>query len=388
MSQKIDQGTSRAINRRLILNTIRTNGTVSRAEIARITGLSPAAVTFVVSDLIEEGILTTGAVQKAKTGRKPVSVTIDYGAKSVVGLRLKADGVSAILTDLATETIATAEVDCSGFSPEDIVEAAAEAVDELRSKAGDRSAPISGIGASIPARLNRNLGVCIRSHRLRWENVPIAEMMSRRLDAPVWIDTDLNAYALAQRLFGAGQHHDCFVALAIGVGIGIGSVIGNKVHQGVFGNAGKIGHTTHDLEGPLCECGRKGCLQSFFSVPAMEADWQSRTSTSGTLLEAATKQDPNAIKYLQRAARSVAQHLGVVCNTLDPEVIIAGGEIVDYGSSYFKALHDELATLTLGNAPAIKVDWNDDSWARGAAALATEKLFDLSAPDGASRRNF
>ncbi|RUX31791.1 winged helix-turn-helix transcriptional regulator, partial [Mesorhizobium sp. M4A.F.Ca.ET.050.02.1.1] len=138
MKLKGDQQTSRAINRRLILNLLRREGAISRAEIAAITGLSPAAVTFVVTELLEEKILVEGEASPGAPGRRPIPININYAGRLVVGLQLKVGAIDCVLTDLATTPLVTRQVAVPDPSPQCTVEACAKAVNELIS---DRGAP-------------------------------------------------------------------------------------------------------------------------------------------------------------------------------------------------------------------------------------------------------
>ncbi|TGQ04779.1 MULTISPECIES: ROK family protein [unclassified Mesorhizobium] len=386
MRLKGDQQTSRAINRRLILNLLRREGAISRAEIAAITGLSPAAVTFVVTELLKEKILVEGEASPGAPGRRPIPIDINYAGRLVVGLQLKVGAIDCVLTDLATTPLVTKQVTVPDRSPQSAVEACAKAVKELIS---DRGAPttaqLSGIGIAIPGVIEN--GVCRLSHRFNWADVPFAAMLAELVHVPVWADDDTNAFALAQQLFGLGRHHRTVGALAIGAGISCAVVIDGSVHHGANGAAGKMGHSIYDHDGPLCECGRRGCLQTFFSEPALVRRWKEARRLSGEvtrhdMLSAAQAGDSTAIDLLREAGLGIGRFLGGFCNIVDPEVIVGGGEAVTFGDFLFEPMRDALKRYALWSPPPITPDWADDSWARGAAALATQRLFDFESNPG------
>ncbi|RVC51348.1 ROK family transcriptional regulator, partial [Mesorhizobium sp. M4B.F.Ca.ET.088.02.2.1] len=231
MKLKGDQQTSRAMNRRLILNMIRADGPMSRADMATRSGLSPAAVTFVVSELLDENILVEGEASLGAPGRRPIPISINYAGRLVVGLKLKAGAIDCVLTDLATTPLVSRQVAVPDPSPQSTVEACAAAVKELLA---DRKAPsgaqLSGIGIAVPGVIDN--GVCRLSHRFNWIDVPIAAMLAELVHVPVWADDDTNAFALAQQLFGLGRHHRTVGALAIGAGISCAVVIDGAVHHG------------------------------------------------------------------------------------------------------------------------------------------------------------
>lgn len=389
MKLKGDQQTSRSINRRLILNLLRREGAISRAEIAAITGLSPAAVTFVVSDLLTENILVEGEASVGAPGRRPIPININYAGRLVVGFKLMVGAIECVLTDLATTPLVTKQVAVPDQSPQSVVDACAAAVKQLLT---DRDAPIgaqlSGIGIAVPGVIDN--GVCRLSHRFAWTDVPIAAMLADLVNVPVWADDDTNAFALAQQLFGLGRHHRTVGALAIGAGISCAVVVDGAVHHGASGAAGKMGHSIYDPNGPLCECGRHGCLQTFFSEPGLVKRWReakglSRDVDRYDMLEAAKAGDETAVNLLREAGEGIGRFLGGFCNIIDPEVIVGGGEAVSFGDYLFEPMRNALGRYAMWAPPPITPDWADDSWARGAAALATQRLFDFESRPGEIR---
>ncbi|MGY4617718.1 putative NBD/HSP70 family sugar kinase [Bradyrhizobium sp. USDA 4472] len=386
MKGKGDPQTTRAINRRLILNLLRRQGPVSRAEIAVTTGLSPAAVTFVVSELLNENILREGQASLGAPGRRPIPIDINYAGGLVVGLKLMVGAIDCVLTDLATTPIVSSRVALADHSPQSAVESCAAAVAKLLA---DQRAPsgvqLSGIGIATPGVIDK--GVCRLSHRFNWTDVPIAAMLADLVKVPVWVDDDTNAFALAQQMFGLGRHHRTVGALAIGAGISCVAVVDGAVHHGANGAAGKMGHSIYDPSGPLCECGRRGCLQTLFSEPALVRRWKkarrfSRQVTRYDMLGAAEAGDRVAVDLLQEAGEGIGKLLGDFCNIIDPEVIVAGGEAVTFGDHLFEPMRNALKRHAMWVPPPITPDWADDSWARGAAALATQRLFDFESSPG------
>ncbi|MBN9235687.1 sugar kinase [Mesorhizobium hungaricum] len=386
MKLKGDQQTSRAMNRRLILNMIRANGPMSRADMATRSGLSPAAVTFVVSELLAENILVEGEASLGAPGRRPIPININYAGRLVVGFKLMVGAIDCVLTDLATTPLVSKRVPVPDQSLQSTVEACAAAVGQLLAeRAAPTGAQLSGIGIAVPGVIDN--GVCRLSHRFGWIDVPIAAMLADLVNVPVWADDDTNAFALAQQLFGLGRHHRTVGALAIGAGISCAVVIDGSVHRGANGAAGKLGHSIYDPTGPLCECGRRGCLQTFFSEPALVKRWREEKGVPGDvdrhdMLAAAQSGDETALNLLREAGEGIGRFLGGFCNTIDPEVIVGGGEAVTFGDYLFEPMRDALRRHAMWTPPPITPDWADDSWARGAAALATQRLFDFESRPG------
>jgi len=388
MNLKVDQSTARAMNRRLILNLLREKGPLSRADIATTVGLSGATVGFAVGDLLTEGLVREGEPSSGATGRRPIPIEINYSGLLAVGLKLMVGSVECVLTNLSTTPLITRIIPLVDQSPETIVQVCAQAVADLLAEGGAPGARITGVGIAMPGIIED--GVCLRSHRFNWTNVPLARMMADVVHVPVWVEDDTNAFALAQQLFRLGRHHKTFGALAIGAGISCAVVIDGQVHHGAHGGAGKLGHSTFDPEGLPCECGRRGCLQTLFSEPALLRRWQAATGAAATttrhdMAEAARNGDNSAIGLLREAGQAIGSILAVFANIVDPEVIVVGGEAVAFGELFFEPMRQAMLQGCLLPPPPITPDWIDNSWAQGAAALATRQVFNFEASDGAVR---
>lgn len=394
MRIKGDQNTSRQINRRMILNLLRSEGAISRAKISSIVGLSPAAVTFVVAELMAENILIEiKSEPKVKrkgvgaTGRRPIPVDINYAGRLAVGIKLMADSIECVLTDLATKVLASVCLPLDKKTPEEVLAACLKGIDKLLAQQSASKATLIGIGVAVPGTIDTTTGVCVESHRLKWKNVPLASLIAEHIHVPVWLDDDTNAFALAQNLFGLARQNRTASVLAIGAGISCSNIINGNVHRGANGIAGKLGHIQIDPNGSICECGKRGCLQTFCSEPAIVQQWRELKCRSGDvtrfdLVKAAEDGDSQTIKLLDTIGRKMGEYLAINCNIIDPEVIIVGGEAVAFGDYLFDPMREALEKFCFWQSPKILPDWADDSWAQGAAALATQKIFNFEAVSG------
>lgn len=379
---KSDPSVSRSVNRRLILNLLRRNGPMSRAALTLATGLSAPAVTSVVATLIREGFAREGRTAPGALGRRPVPIGLHYAGRLAVGVKLMAGALDAVVTDLSTTPLSRLRRSLPDNRPDTVVASIATAVAELRRGAAADDVPLIGIGVSLPGTVDTRLGLCRRSERLDWTDIPVAALLAERTGTPVWLEDDTNAFALAQHLFGLGRDHATMAALAIGAGISCATVIDGKLFRGGHGAAGKIGHVIHDGAGPLCECGRRGCLQAWYSERAIVAAWERETAWDGErghagLLAALATGDRAAEEVLGRAGEAIGRHLASFVAVVDPEIIVVGGEAVAFGEALFGPMRAALARLTLQHPPPLRPDWDDAAWARGAAALATQHVFDF-----------
>jgi len=378
--------TSRALNRRLILNLLRNRGPISRAEMAQITGLSPAAVTFVVAELMEEALVVEREAVAGTTGRRPVPVDINYEAHLALGFKLNRYSIDCVLTDLATTPLASLEADVADTSPQGMIETIAATIPKLLAQANRQGTEIMGIGVSIPGEIDPSTGMCIQSPRFGWKNLPFAELLAKRVHVPVWTDDDVNAFAVAQKLFGVGRDHQNFAALAIGAGIGCSLVIKGEIYHGSHSAAGKLGHTTSVVNGRLCECGRRGCLMAHAAEPYMLDEWQSRTGSAisrDQFAKSVEHQEDLALSILSDCGSRIGRHLADMVNLFDPEIIVVGGEAVQFGDALLAPIRKTMEEFAFFTKPELVTDWVPSSWARGAAALATQRIFDFErSPSG------
>ena len=387
MKTKGDQSTARAMNRRLILNLLRQDGPRSRADIASVTGLSPAAVTFVVGDLVEEGVLIEGKSVAGAQGRRPIPVSVNYGGGLALGFKLMVGSVECVVTDLETNPLASLRLPLPSHEAEVIADRLAGAAPELIRLADRPAARLMGVGISMPGVIDNRRAICIRSHRYDWNNVPLGEIVARRIGVPVWLEDDTNAYAIAQQLFGLGRHHRNMAVLAIGAGISCAQVFEGGLYRGAHGAAGKFGHVTYEDNGRLCECGKRGCLMAYFAEPALLRTWRTRSGAGpqaghADMVAALAAGESAAIAVAGEAGTGIGRHLAALVNITDPEVIVFGGEAVALGEAFLGPLRQALAANTFRTPPNILPDWEDNSWARGAAALVTQKLFDFETTAG------
>ena len=379
--------TSRALNRRLIMNLLRSQGPVARAELALMTGLSPAAVTFVVTELMDESLVVEREPVTSANGRRPIPVDINYVGHLALGFKLNRDSIDCVLTDLATSPLATQQVAVIDTTPEGMIAAILASIPGLLAEAGRDEKDIMGIGVSIPGEVDPKSGVCLQSPRFGWRDLPFAQMLADRVNAPVWIDDDVNAFAIAQKLFGAGRNHRNFAALAIGAGIGCSLVLNGEIYHGSNSAAGKLGHITTIPDGKLCECGRRGCLMAHAAEPHMVAEWGRRKGVSSPdraqFVAAAVADDEVAVQVLCEAGERIGRHLADLANLFDPEVIVIGGEAVQFGDTLLVPLRSSMEKYLFFSKPELHTDWVASSWARGAAALATQGIFDFErSPSG------
>lgn len=385
MTLKGDQSTTRALNRRLILNCLRREGSLSRVEIAAKTGLSPAAVTGVTAELINEGMLVEGKGMQSTGGRKPIPLNIDYRQRWSIGFKLTHDKVEGTLTDLSTQPIGTCEIPLSSHDPAAVAAAVEDGASMLLREQKSNSGKLVGIGVAMPGLIDVDRGVCLEFHDFGWVNVPIAELIAARTSVPVWVDNDVNAFAIAQQLFGYGRTRGSALVLVISTGVGAALVFNGQIHRGARFAAGEIGFLRSDKDNWATS--DRLSWNRRLSEPGIIRGWQElRGPEASDLQEAAANGDPLATIYLGKIGREIGERLVSMIDLVDPAVVIVGGEAVRFGRALVDPLARAVRENSFGTPPPLEVDWGNNVWLRGAPALAIQKFFDFESAAGHQRK--
>lgn len=383
MKLKGDQSTTRALNRRLLLNLLRREGEISRAALSARTGLSPAAVTSVVAELIGEEIIVEGDAAKSSGGRKPIPVRINYASRYSIGLKLMHRRIEATLTDLATAVIRSGSIVFSDDHPTTVADAAAAAVDTLLPDGRERAPRLIGVGLAMPGIIDARKGVCVVSQRLGWENVAIAELLANRVHVPVWVENDVKTFAIAQQLFGHGRQRNSVLVLIVGTGVGAGLVFNGQMYRGARFAAGEIGFPDHRI----VRLQSRVSWHERYSEPALQATWAmvARQDPSGPpedLARAIAAEIPAAIAFARDSGQEIGRRLAGMIDLVDPEVVIIGGESVRFGPTLIMPILEAVKAYSFAAPPPVEVDWENNVWSRGASALATQHFFDFESMQG------
>lgn len=375
----------RDLNTSLVVNFVKTEGPISRADLARLSHLTPATVSSIVAPLLRQGILSEVAIGPSNGGRPPVLLHLNPKAGYVIGIKLRENGLTTVLTDLDTEVIYSAESSAplSG-RPEAALQAVEKAVKTAIAESKVQRKKVVGLGIGLAGVIDSEHGTCRYSHLLGWRDVALRDPLRRVLRLPVWIDNDVNTLAVAEKWFGAGQAHRDFLTVSLGRGVGLGIVVDRKIYRGAQGGAGELGHVVVDAEGPLCQCGRQGCLEAKVGETALLARASSllrRKVTWSELVKLAAAGDGAVVQTLNEAGTELGRALVNLVALFNPELVILSGEGVRLGNALIEPIKQALRTGTfadLGRDVDVVVQkWGDEAWAIGAATLVLRELFGI-----------
>jgi N-acetylglucosamine repressor len=383
------------MNRNLVLNVLRT-GAASRADVVRATGLSPATVSLIVSELIGSGLVNEVGEGKSSGGRPPLVLRLDDERNYVVGVKLMSHLISLAVTDLRAEVVSSEVVDLvlTDLSPGTVLGSLGRAVEEVTRKAGIRLDQVVGIGVGLAGLVNAETGVCRYSPSFGWRDVPVAAPVAGRLGRPVLVDNDVNTLTVAEQWFGRGHGTDDFVVVTVGEGVGAGIVMAGRLYRGAGGAAGEVGHMRVDGPRIPCRCGSSGCLEAVSSDGAVrrylaEAIARGENSTIpadgassvaiAAVREAAEGGDGAAGWALAQAGHMLGLGIAGLVTLLNPRLVIISGEGAQAGPLRLEAALTTARERTFGGLAEdaeFVVDSTDDlAWARGAACVVLGELF-------------
>jgi predicted NBD/HSP70 family sugar kinase len=348
----------RESNRERVINAMRERGVASRAELARITGLSRSTISTIVGDLLESGLADERdghADGEARAGRPPQMVSLNSTAGLALGIDFGHRHLRVAVSDLSHQVLAETwcEMDVD-HSADQGLDTATMFVDQVLAEAGVDRGRVIGVGMGLPGPINRATGAVQAASILPgWVGVDAAAEASRRLRLPVEVENDANLGALAELVWGAGQGKSDVAYIKVSSGIGAGLISGGRLHQGVRGTAGEIGHTLVNGGGAVCRCGNRGCLETLASAPAI-ADLLSQSRreevTTRRLLDLAASGDPAAQRLIGDAGRAIGVAVANLCNLINPECVIVGGDVSAAGELLLGPLDQTLRRNAIPSA--------------------------------------
>lgn len=381
----------RDLNSSLLIELVREARPISRADLARQSGLSAATVSNIVGRLIERGILVEVATAPANGGRPAILLDIDATGGYVVGIKLRGDGLTTVVCDLDGVSVASHELAAELVAaPDAAIDAIVAETERALELAAVPRAKVLGVGIGLSGVVDSEAGICRFSHLLQWHDVELVAPLRGRLQLPVWVDHDMNALAVAEKWSGDASAHRNFVTLSVGRGIGLGIVIDRAPYRGASGSAGEFGHMIVEPGGPLCECGRYGCLEALVGEDAIRrcvGERHGRKISREELIALERAGDEATVEVIRSAGRKLGLAVANMVTLLNPELLIVCGEGTDLGGTYLDPVLAAVREQTFadqGRQVEVKIQrWGDEAWAVGAATLVLRESFSLPAPDRA-----
>ena len=372
----------RDLNRSAVLRLIGREGPISRSEIARRLALSPATVTAVTRRLIAAGLVDVVDQAPSRGGRPAILLGVVGGAAHALGIKLAAEHLVGVRVDLDARVVERFEYPFEAARPD----ALARLTQILRPhvEAGTTDSPlILGVGIGVPGVVDSVDHSVVHSPMLGWHSLAVGELLEERLGIPVLVDNDVNTLAVAGRLYGRCKDVEHFLTVTIGRGVGLGIIIGGDVYRGAHGGAGEFGHVAVVEDGPLCECGKHGCLEALVADPALVE----RAAEEGVIVrgegirrlrELADARDLRAARIFSEAGGILGRAVAGIVNVLSPQLVLISGEGTQAWPHMASAFQRGLADAVFPPLSDVAVEldpWDDGKWALGAAALVLRATF-------------
>ncbi|WP_031004041.1 ROK family protein [Streptomyces sp. NRRL F-5727] len=386
----------RRLNRFEVLRRVYAGpGAMSRQDIAAATGLSFATVANLTAELLEAGVLVEAGHEESGGGRPRARLAVNAVRGALIGVDIAETSVHAELFDLALTVRHSVErpLPPGDVRPADVVDTLAGAVEELLAVSGTDRSRVLGAGVSVPGMVEREGGVSSFSPYWSWHEVPLRALLDERLGLPLWLDNPLRASTVAEMWFGAGREVDDLVVLTLRAGVGAGIAVGGQLYRGFTNSAGEWGHTCLALDGRLCTCGNRGCVEAYVSLRGIAETWRELApdderaggpddaATVAALARAVDAREPAALTAVDRTARYLGAAVANLVNLVNPQVVVVGNQVVDLlGERLLPAVYEAVgrhalalphraATLRRSAVPHNAVT-------RGAATFALEGFLD------------
>jgi glucokinase-like ROK family protein len=358
--KKATQQHTKRHNRDLVLRTVFGHSTVSRAEIARITGLTRTTVSQIVAGLMAEGLVREVGVGSSRGGKSPILLSLVADSRHVIGLDLAQDRFCGALVNLRGEIRQTIDLPVPSVDGDEALASVYELLDGLVAAA---SRPIVGIGVGTPGLVDARLGVVVNAVNLNWRNLPLGQLLRERYGLPASVLNDSQAAALGEHTFGGGYRPDeSLVVVNVRHGIGAGIVLNGQLFHGDGGGAGEIGHVAVAPESGLrCRCGNFGCLETLASTRAVveraralapqvqggELAANPEAITFESLVRAFAAADPLARRVVLEAGGFMGQAVSSLVGTLNVRRIVIAGEMARFGQPLLDVISATMAQTTL-----------------------------------------
>ncbi len=388
-----DKKLMRAINRFKILHTIRAHKLISRVDITKSTGLSQATVTGITASLIDEGLLLEKKPGESDGGRPPILLALNPDGAYAVGVYLSISQINVVIINLEATILASYEMPLrkQNYAPETIADKIVQAVQECMWQANFSRNEISGIGIGLPGLVAPHTGLIRFLPNYQWENVNLHDMVQKKIDHPTYIENSANSLTLAEQWFGEGRGVDNFIVVTLEYGVGMGIIINGQLYRGHKGTAGEFGHTTVDPDGPLCRCGKKGCIEAIVGnnailrkaeAAAQKDEWKPNNPDDITIEEvilAARQGAPYLRNIFAQAGRILGIGLSNLIRIFNPAKIIISGRGVKAGDllfdSMYKTIPQYISSRTNGDTEIVIKSWNQNAYARGSGTVVLQEIY-------------
>ncbi len=327
-------------NRDLVLQTIFSHDSISRAEVARITHLTRTTVSDVVTGLLSAGLVEEIGHGESIGGKSPILLSIVTNSRYMIGLNLAQDKFVGAVVNLRGEIKEIVEIPVHDDNGENAIKLVYQILDQLTRK---KFKPLVGIGVGTPGLVNTREGVVVNAVNLEWQNLPLGKLLEKKYKLPVSILNDSQATAIGEYVYGSGHEPDKnLIVVNIIHGIGAGILINGRLFQGDGGGAGEIGHVVVQENGELCRCGKLGCLETVASARAVVQ--QMKMNSLDEVIMSFQNGDKKTDAVIGKAGHYLGISLANLIGTLNIHQIVLTGDMTRFGDKWLDTVNTSMQT--------------------------------------------
>ena len=389
----------RKSNRSRALIEMYMNGPMTRQEVGNAAGVSPATVSNLVGELLEQGVLVEAGVEDSDGGRPRALLQVNPSYGYVVGVDVGETGTIVELFDLSMQVLSSQAMtlSSSSLSPDESVSQVLAGLRHVIAESGVDEDSILGVGVGVPGMVEHGDDAVVYAQTVGWEGLPLGKLLRAGTSLPLLVDNGAKAMGQAEKWFGAARNVDNAVIVLLGAGVGTSIITDGELYRGPSSSAGEWGHTTIQVNGKTCRCGASGCLEAYIGAQAMvtrydelRAGAASAEATEDDLvarlsdIAAAGASDKAAATLLDETATYIGAGIADLINLFNPERVVIGGwlggllterllpDIIDVASKH--ALR-----LPFGQVEIVEAELGADSVALGAATLPISQFLNAGA---------
>jgi predicted NBD/HSP70 family sugar kinase len=374
------------------------NGPMTRQEVGTAAGVSPATVSNLVGELLEQGVLVEAGVEDSDGGRPRALLQVNPSYGYVVGVDVGETGTIVELFDLSMQALASHAMTLSSasLSPDESVSQVLAGLERVISDSGVNEEAILGVGVGVPGLVEHGDDAVVYAQTVGWDALPLGKLLRAGTNLPFLVDNGAKAMGQAEKWFGAARNVDNAVIVLLGAGVGTSIITDGELYRGPSSSAGEWGHTTIMVNGKTCRCGASGCLEAYIGARAMVTRYDElrrRPTTDAseddlvarlTDIAAAGASDKSAAKLLEETATYIGAGIADLINLFNPERVVIGGflgalltdrllpDIIEVASKH--ALR-----LPFRQVEIVAAELGTDSVALGAATLPISQFLNSGA---------
>jgi N-acetylglucosamine repressor len=384
---------TRTFNQQLVLRAIYDRSEISRADLARVTGLTRTSVSELVADLLRDRLIVEIGRGPSTGGKAPILLSVRAEGRHLIGLDLTESAFHGAVVDLRGTVLRSLSLPLEGRDGDEAVELVYELIDGLI--AGNGESPLLGIGIGAPGLIDSRTGTVRWAVNLDWSDLPLGPMLEQRFGVPVVVANDSQAAAVAELTYGITARPDepgterarptNLVVIRVGRGIGAGIILNRQLFQGDGSGAGEIGHTIFGSGAERCRCGRVGCLETVASMRAMVSAAQETVrgvTDESSLIDAVRAGDEAALSVVRHAGDMLGLAIAALIGALNVDRVLLIGPAVELGAEWLEAVRTRAqasALPLLARRTQIELGGaQDDVVLLGASALLMTQELGLS----------